>query len=108
MKVSILVTFYNQKQFVDECLTSLVNIKDIDYEVLVGDDGSDDGTYEVIKKYELEYPNLIKLFKMPRNPKVKYDVVHRASMNRLNLLEHSNGDFFVSWMAMISLLMKIL
>ena len=45
MKVSVLVTFYNQEDYVDEALQSVFDQKcDFDFEVLIGDDGSTDGT----------------------------------------------------------------
>ena len=48
MKVSVLVTFYNQEDYVDEALQSVFDQKcDFDFEVLIGDDGSTDGTMAI-------------------------------------------------------------
>ena len=94
MKVSFLVTFYNQKEYIRQCLDSIFNIDfKCDYEVLIGDDGSSDGSIDLIKEYMHKYSN-IKLFTMPRDNTKQYDPVLRASANRLNLLENSSGDLF--------------
>lgn len=95
MKISFLVTFYNQKEYVKRCLDSVISVdKPGDWELLVGDDGSTDGTVEEVKKYIKKYPNRIKLYCMPRDLNIKYDSVKRASANRLNLLKKSSGDYF--------------
>lgn len=95
MKVSFLVTYYNQKEYVKSSLDSILTIeKPCDWEIIIGDDGSTDGTIEVINSYIKKYPNKIKLYIMPREKDRKYDSVKRASANRLNILEHSTGDIF--------------
>ena len=53
MKVSVLVTFYNQEDYVDEALQSVFDQKcDFDFEVLIGDDGSTDGTMAKLQKWK--------------------------------------------------------
>ncbi len=42
MKLSVLVTFCNQKEYIKDALDSIVNQKtNFDYEILVGLDGND-------------------------------------------------------------------
>lgn len=95
MTVSFLVTFYNQKEYVKQSLDSILEInKPCDWEILIGDDGSSDGTIDEVRKYVSLYPDNIKLYIMPRKQGEKYDPVKRASANRLNLLEHSKGNLF--------------
>lgn len=95
MKVSFLVTYYNQKNYVKQSLDSILTIeKPCDWEIIVGDDGSTDGTIDEVKKYLIKYPDNIKLYIMPRDNNKKNNSVRRASANRLNILEHSTGDFF--------------
>lgn len=63
MKVSFLVTFYNQESFVEKALDSILAInKSCDWEILIGDDGSTDNTVELIKKYIGKYPENIFLY----------------------------------------------
>ena len=95
MKISFLVTYYNQKEFVKQSLDSILAVeKSCDWEILVGDDGSNDGTIDEVNRYIERYPNNIKLYVMPREDGKKYDSVKRASSNRINLLEHMTGDIF--------------
>ena len=57
MKVSVLVTFYNQEDYVDEALQSVFDQKcDFDFEVLIGDDGSTDGTMAKLQEWKQKYP----------------------------------------------------
>ncbi|UTY25862.1 glycosyltransferase family 2 protein [Treponema denticola] len=94
MKMSFLVTYYNQVNFVKQSLESILAL-DIpyEYEILVGDDGSTDGTVDEVKKY-IKINPYIKVFIMDRDGNTKYDPILRASKNRLNLLEHATGDYY--------------
>ncbi len=95
MKVSFLVTYYNQEQFVRQSLESIIKIeKSCQWEILIGDDGSSDHTISIAEEYAKKFPDHIKLYVMPRDLKKKYDPVKRASENRLNLLSKAEGDFF--------------
>lgn len=76
-------------------IESILSIdKSIDWEILVGDDGSDDGTLEIIKEYVDLYPDKIFLYVMHREKGCKYNGAVRASRNRLNLLGHATGEYF--------------
>ena len=67
MKVSFLVTYYNQKEYVKQSMDSILAIdKPCEWEILVGDDGSTDGTIDEINKYVKQFPDNIKLYIMPR------------------------------------------
>lgn len=60
MKLSIIVPVYNEKGAVAQCLNAILNQdypKD-DYEVIVVNDGSSDGTKEVVEKYQVRLINL--------------------------------------------------
>ena len=94
MKLSILVTYYNQEKFVSRSLDSIFsqNIKS-SFEVLVGDDGSQDNTVNIVKQYQKKFPDKIKLFIMPRDINKKYFSVERASLNRINLLKNASGEY---------------
>lgn len=95
MKISFLVTYYNQEQYVRQSLDSILAIdKPCDWEILVGDDGSQDGTIDAVSSYIQKYPENIFLYRMPREEGKHYDSVRRASANRLNLLHHTTGDYF--------------
>ncbi len=92
--LSILVTYYNQEKYVERSLNSIFAQQlSEDFEVLVGDDGSQDGTCAVVLSFSEKYPEKIRLFVQPRDLNVKYSAIERASANRLNLLRNAKGDF---------------
>lgn len=92
--LSILVTYYNQQQYVSRSLDSIFSQKITEpFEVLIGDDGSQDNTVAIVREYQQKYPGKIKLYIMSRDLSVKYSAVERASANRLNLLQNAKGDF---------------
>ena len=60
MKLSIIVPVYNVRAYLPACLDSLVNQTLDNYEVILVDDGSSDGSAEIIKDYCERYPELIR------------------------------------------------
>lgn len=53
--ISIIVPAYNVLPYIEQCIDALMKIKCVDIEVIVVDDASTDGTYElVVKKYQHE------------------------------------------------------
>ena len=59
IKVSIIVPFYNVENYIEKCLKSLVNQTLEDIEILLVNDGSQDGTKEIAKQFVEKYPNKI-------------------------------------------------
>ena len=61
IKVSISCLVYNQAKYVRECLNSLLAQKtNFEYEILIHDDASTDGTDKIIKEFAEKYPNIVK------------------------------------------------
>ena len=61
VEVSICCITYNQKEYVREALDSFLSQKmDVNFEIIVHDDASTDGTAEIVKEYIERYPNIIK------------------------------------------------
>ena len=60
--VSVCVITFNQKAYIQQALDSILSQKtNFDYEILIHDDCSTDGTIEILKKYKEKYPDTIKL-----------------------------------------------
>lgn len=60
--VSVLVLTYNQVNFIQQCIESLLNQKtDFNFEIVIGEDDSTDGTREICKKLLSQYPGKIRL-----------------------------------------------
>jgi len=60
--VSVVVITYQHKDYIDFAIRSVLNQKiDFPIEIIIGDDGSTDGTTEICKEYARQYPSLIRL-----------------------------------------------
>lgn len=58
MSISVIVPVFNRELTIARCLQSVINqIVAVD-EIIVVDDGSDDGTAEIVKSYQRDYPNI--------------------------------------------------
>lgn len=68
MKISACIITYNQAPFIRKCIEgALLQKTSFDYEIIIGDDNSTDGTFEICKWYADEFPDLIKLIRRPIN-----------------------------------------
>lgn len=62
MDVSIAMITYNQEKFIRETIESVINQEfENEYEIIIGDDGSQDGTLEILRQYEQEMSGKIKV-----------------------------------------------
>lgn len=94
MKVSIMITTYNLENYIKQTMESVLSQNtDFPYEILIGDDGSTDGTLEILKNYQEKYPEMIQVFTMPRDSSKDYNKVERSAKNRLNLWQHAKGEY---------------
>ncbi len=92
--ISVMITYYNQIQYIKDSLMSVLSQEtSFVYEILCGDDGSSDGTYEELLRWKEKYPSQISVFQMPRDCNMKYEPIHRVSRNRINLLSHAKGRY---------------
>lgn len=56
--VSVVITVFNQKDYIEECLRSVQAQKtDFDFEVLIGDDASTDGTQDLLRSIKPTFPD---------------------------------------------------
>lgn len=67
VKHSVILLTYNQEDTVQRSLDSIFSQSVLPYEVIIGDDSSIDGTYAILKKYELRFPEIVKLYSYPEN-----------------------------------------
>jgi len=65
--VSVIIPAYNERRHISRCLDSLLRQNFDSIEVLVVDDGSTDGTAEIVKKYLAAYPGRFRLVRLRRN-----------------------------------------
>lgn len=68
MKVSACIITYNQEEYISQCLDGVLSqIVDFDYEIIIGEDKSTDGTLEICKKYANKHPTKITLIERSEN-----------------------------------------
>ena len=59
-RVSICVVTYNQEKYIRQCLQSILDQKtDFDFEIIVGDDCSTDGTKQIVLDFADRYPDIV-------------------------------------------------
>lgn len=66
-KVSVLMGVYNCEDTLDEAIESIINQSYTNWELIICDDGSNDRSYEIGKRYENMYKNKIKVIKNMEN-----------------------------------------
>ncbi len=72
--VSVIVISYNAVRYIEQALKSCLDQTLKNIEIIIGDDGSDDGSLEVIKKYNDIYDN-VSYFVMDRPKEFKNGVI---------------------------------
>lgn len=59
--LSVCIITYNHAKYIDQALTSVLNQKaDFEWEIIIADDCSTDGTPDIITEFARKYPNKIK------------------------------------------------
>lgn len=93
-KVTVCVITYNQEKYIRQCLQSIVDqVADFDFEVIVGEDCSTDGTRAIVQEFAERYPDVVKPIYQEKNIGAgchNYLVVHRAA--RGEYVAHIDGD----------------
>ncbi len=91
MDVSVCILTYNHAPYIAQAIEgTLMQRLPHAWEVLVGDDGSTDGTAEIVRQYAERYPNRIRAFHF------EYPAGHvrtSGQRNMRNLLERARGRY---------------
>jgi glycosyltransferase involved in cell wall biosynthesis len=89
----VCVITYNQERYIRECLQSLVTQQtDFDFEVIVGDDCSTDGTRAIVQEFVERYPAIVRTVFQPTNTGGSRNnlEVHAAALGEY--VAHVDGD----------------
>lgn len=101
--LSVCIQTYNHAQYIKECLDSVLNQKvGFEYEILIGEDSSNDGTRELCIEYAKKHPSKIRLFLHDRsnviyinnNPTGRYNFLYNLSQARGKYIALCEGDDF--------------
>lgn len=96
MKLSVVIVSYNEKKYLPQAIESCLN-QDFseDFEIIIGDDGSSDGSIELIKEYSEKYPEKIKYFVMDREPGIKPVPSFRVSNIFFRAFDMLKGEYIM-------------
>jgi glycosyltransferase involved in cell wall biosynthesis len=85
-RVSVIVMAYNHAPYLEQAVESVARQRTtFDYEILIGEDCSQDGTREVARQLQARYPDQVRLFYSPHN---------RGMVGNFRfLLGHCRGDY---------------
>lgn len=61
MRISVIIPVFNVQQYITECIESVINQTHTDLEVVLVDDGSNDGSGALCEKFATQYHNQIKV-----------------------------------------------
>lgn len=65
--VSVIVLTYNQVSTAERAVMSVLESRGVEYEVVISDDGSDDGTRELLESIAAHYPDRVRLLPVHSN-----------------------------------------
>ncbi len=62
--ITVVVMTYNHKDYIKQALESILSQKiRVDFDILIHDDCSDDGTYQILLDYQKRHPNKIRIIR---------------------------------------------
>jgi glycosyltransferase involved in cell wall biosynthesis len=94
--VSVAIVTYNQKELLRECIESCLCQDYKDFEIIVADDGSTDGTHEMLLGYRSKYPSIFKLI---------LSTVNKGITANSNSAHFSCSGKYIAWMGGDDLMM---
>ena len=87
--VSVIMLSYNHSHFIRDALDSvLMQETNFNYEILIGDDASTDGTQYILKEYQQKYPEKIHL--------ILHDINLGTTKNAYKLMTLAKGKYLAS------------
>lgn len=99
--VSVCVQTYQHVNYIKECLDGiLMQQTNFPFEIILGEDASDDGTREICVEYAEKYPDIIKLFLRSRKnviyingkPTGRFNVIENLKACQGNYIAICEGD----------------
>ena len=86
MKFSIIITNFNKAPYLDKCINSCIHQNHSNFEIILGDNNSDDDSLKILEKYKKK----ITFFEQKKKSNV-------PAANQINLIkkayQYANGDY---------------
>ncbi len=67
MNHSVLIISFNQESYIENTIKSVITQDPKPLEIIIGDDCSTDNTWEIIRKYQNQFPTIIKCYRNVKN-----------------------------------------
>lgn len=90
--ISVIMGIYNCESTLQEAIDSIINQTFSDWELIMCDDGSKDGTFEVASKIREKYPTKIVLLKNEQNQGLNYTLNRCLSVAKGQYIARMDGD----------------
>lgn len=93
--LSFIVVTYNHEKCIRRCLDSILaqDIR-VPYEVVVGDDRSADGTWQILEEYKAKYPTVFTIYRVNSDDCHPLSLSDRASFNRGHAYQLVRGKYY--------------
>jgi glycosyltransferase involved in cell wall biosynthesis len=97
--ISIVSVTYNQKAFIADCIESvLMQQTDFAWEMVIGDDGSTDGTSEICEQYAAAHPGKIRYYKRSRENRPVFAAgIYPNRYNLIETMKAATGKY-IAWL----------
>jgi len=93
MKVSVVVITYNQEAYIAQTLDSVIEQRcSFDFEIVVGEDYSTDGTRRICQEYQLRHPDKIRLLLHEKNQGLVENYYQTLALCRGEYIAQCAGD----------------
>jgi glycosyltransferase involved in cell wall biosynthesis len=94
MKVSVSLVTYNQEKFISQAVESILMQKtNFDFEIIIGEDESQDNTRAILMGYKERYCDKIMLLLNTRKDVIYIDGKPTGRWNFINNLSHAKGQY---------------
>ena len=94
IKASVIVITYRHERYIAQCLDSIINQKtNFPFDVIIGEDGSDDSTALICEEYQRKHPSLIKLFVRDRTNVIFVNGKPTGKFNFLECIKSCSGEY---------------
>lgn len=96
-RLSFIIISYNEKDYLVEAIESCFRQKLDDFEIIIGDDGSNDGSIAIIEDYATKYPKIIKHFVSDRTGVCRETLIASLRVSAVieRALKMASGEFCV-------------
>ena len=91
-KISVIMATYNCEKTVEKAIDSILAQTYENWVMIICDDGSTDGTLEILHRYEREFPGKFVIIQNEKNSKLPYSLNHCLQYVQTELVARMDGD----------------